>query len=522
MLLLDRLLGKAGWRFTPATADMGIERTRRLVIRKSAFQGGYLDPSSFISAVMGTANVPERLHIFSLGDFREAAGSKWDRIAGMVELASDNILRRHIDLNTDIYTRIDAETTLLFLPRSSRQKARACITGIARDLARHLFGDSVIAGRRPQVVTANIPMKEALAPDNRINTTVIREAAAKAGPAFALSPRPPGAAGQADLHRTSLADLIKEAEVVSLTAEAVSSTETSQCEAPLAAEPKWENLHICSRPAEAPTEEQKQLSESVLSLVWTPTWTTDRQAVSAFKAQVIRDDGKGQPLLEGVHAYGGTSSFGALTIDRFVAAQAALEMREYAFVRQQMELILPIHCSSLATHWRDYLMTPLNDCSGAFRRKLLKIEVFGLPPSIAAADLHDRLNPLEALGCDLLVRLPLSASGMAADLTHLRAVGIDLAELKEDDRVGDDELFLRLHRFQQTASHAGYGCYLWGVRRRPLIAKLLRAGIAMVNGPGIMSDIGHPYASVRTNVPIREHGRIDSKCPVPAVTGTIS
>ncbi len=496
---LARLLGKVGKVFGSAPRGRRGGRTGPSPFRTTIVsRAGYLDPGSFVTVVKRMAVTDEgrraRLHVFSLGDFRAAVGGKWGRLERLIEVATDSIIRRHINVRTDVFTHLDAETSLLAMPLVSRQEARVRVAAIARDLAVYLLGDAVIGGRRPQVVAANLPLGQAVAADGTIDAEAVQSAVAKAGAVLVAEPPGPGltATGLAELHRAGLAALLRDAELVALNdgspAEAADPAGTP------ADDPGWLDFHLRRRAEEALAGERPLLPETTLSLVWTPTWLTERQAVAAFHARVLRSDGEGRPLLEGAQAYAGTAPMGALTLDRFATAEATREARDLAFARQQMPLIVPIHWSSLAQRWRGYLLTAIDDCPPATRRKLLKIEVFGLPPTLAPAEIEDLLKPLEPLGCDLLLRLPLAAFDAPLPARGVRAVGIDLAALGEGERVGDDELFARLERCRDAARQAGCGCYLWGVRRRPLIARVARAGLAMVNGPGLMSDVARPYA----------------------------
>ena len=46
------------------------------------------------------------------------------------------------------------------------------------------------------------------------------------------------------------------------------------------------------------------------------------------------------------------------------------------------------------------------------------------------------------------------------------------------------------------AGHAGARCYLWGARRRRVVGGVVRNGFEMVNGPGLMRDVGAPAGVV--------------------------
>jgi hypothetical protein len=227
-------------------------------------------------------------------------------------------------------------------------------------------------------------------------------------------------------------------------------------------------------------------------MVWTPTWVTSRAAIGAFQARVIRQDREGGPSLEGIHAYANTSAIEALMLDRFVAKQAARELMRIYLSPQPVGMTVPIHWTSLPPKWRECIRLPFEDCPVQARRKFLKIEIFGLSERVPSNILYGLTQPLEKLGCDVIARLPLANPELASCLPSVRAVGVDLAELTETDRVGDDELFERLDNFRRVAREAHLAYYVWGLRRRPLISKVVQAGFSLVNGPGVMADLARP------------------------------
>ncbi|MBI3446548.1 MAG: hypothetical protein HY055_14620 [Magnetospirillum sp.] len=233
-------------------------------------------------------------------------------------------------------------------------------------------------------------------------------------------------------------------------------------------------------------------ADSSLTLVWTPTWVATRRAVGAFHAKVIRVDRDGAPPLEGVRAYTDAAPIESLTMDRFIATQAAYELKDLFYGRHKVGLTVPFHWMSLAPRWRDCIRIPFETCPPQALRKLLKIEIFGLSPAIPPHVINRLFEPLEKLDCPVMARLPLSAPGMVKALKGVRAIGIDLAELHDDEKVGDLELLQRMERFRDVAHKSGMACYVWGIRRRPLIAQVIKAGFSLVNGPGVMCDLAHP------------------------------
>lgn len=552
---------------------------------------GFLDPDTFARALIDSSSGGKaddhRLHVFSLHDFKEAVGGKWGRLAGLLEVAGDAIIRRHVDLSKDVITRLDAEIACLSMPTSTRQEARAKVASIASDLTTFLFGDAMVNGRRPQVVAANMPARDAVTDEGTLDHEAIRKAVARAGaalvaqsglsaphratlaamlppeaaaelraspvargPAFAISggdrpyrideskvpqwvseppkPRPSdqplptfrievgaqraeervmsmedGGLHGADAPRTTLrmegrtlngADA--ERTVLRMDSTALTGADAERrvmtVEGRQGAGADWLE-DVLDREAEARLASGRHLSpESSLTLVWTPTWVAAKRAVGAFHAKVIRVDKEGEPPLEGAYAYAGAAPIESLTMDRFVATQAAYELKDLFYGRQKVGLTVPFHWMSLAPRWRDCIRIPFESCPPQALRKHLKIEIFGLdqtvPPHVAAR----LFEPLEKLGCTLMARLPLSAPGMVKALRGVRAIGIDLAQLTPEERTGDLELLDRMERFRDVAHKSGMACYVWGIRRRPLIELVIRAGFSLVNGPGVMCDLSHP------------------------------
>ena len=524
---------------------------------------GYLAVDKFANELAqfkdGDSATQPRLHVFSLTDFRQAVGGKWEKLGALVEVAVESIIRRHVDSEKDIFTRLDAEIACLALPNTSRSETRTRVAAIARDISAHLFGDAVIDGRRPQVWAANMPIEAALTEDGDMDRAAIEDALAKAGAALmAGSSGLGGAGGRGDQamaapHRATLAVLMADDPTKPKGADAprtvfaISGGQRDSSDipsgrpdwaedqgkplagadaprrtmtvgkggaetarggkggaetarggnAPAASSPDWLDSQIQERGSAS----AKMTPESSLTLVWSPTWVTAKRAIGAFHARVIRSDRDNAPTLEGVNAYSGLAPVETLTLDRFTATQAAKELKGLFFTQQKIGLTVPVHWMSLAPRWRDCIRIPFEDCPPAARQKLLKMEVFGLSPSVPPHALRRMFEPLERIGCDVMARLPLSALDMIPSLSFLKAVGVDLAELGDDERVGDDDLFARLELFRAAAKKNKIACYVWGVRRRPLIARVVQSGFSLVNGPGVMCDLSHPQ------VPNRPAGR---------------
>ena len=457
---------------------------------RRSFRTGCLDPKTFVTVlgemIQADKSQDLRLQVFSLVEFREALASKWHRLGRLLEVAIPAIARQHINAEKDIFAQIDSEVSLLASTNTHRQQVRTCVASIARDVAHQLFGDAVINGRRPKVIITSIPLYSALATDGNLDHRAIATAIAQAE-SFLKPPQAvangPTAMDVAEPHRSTLAALMKEPLPIS-------SLSGGKAEVSVAL-PSWMDRQLDEQAVAAKSGDQLT-GDSSLTLLWTPTWVTAQSKLGAFQARLIRVDRDGEAPLEGSKAYQNITPVEALTLDRFVATQTAQELKKLHFANQHVGLVMPVYWLSLAPRWRDCVRLPIMDCPVAARRKFLKIEIFGISSAMPSYMFNYMFEPMEAVGCDVMVRLPLADAKVIPLLRSVKAVGIDLAELSGQDRVGDAELFRKITHFRATARNYDMACYIWGVRRRPLIAKMIENGFSFINGPGVMCDLGHP------------------------------
>lgn len=459
----------------PAGGAAGPARQRAAAV--SARRTGYLDPRSFVTALDGVfAAAPgprNRLSVLSLADFREAVGPKWPRLADKVATVADCVIRRHLDGGHDLFTQLDGETFVIAMPRCSREEARARITEIAEDLTVRLLGDGLVGGRRPAALAANLAFDEARAAGGGLDREAIRQAAEESRSLLAVARLAGAAAGaRGEPLLTSLADQ----------GEAVAG-------------PEWEYFHRAHAAAGPDLDERLRPlpRDAVLSVLWRPTWVADSEAICAYLARVVRIDHPGAAPVEGALAYPLADPAGVYAIDRFVVARAVRDLKAGEAAERRTAVILPLSWTSLTPERRGELLLPLADLHPRTRGQLLKIEVFNIPDDATGEQMAGLMDFFRHIGCAVMLRRHLEARppptlGPAPD------VGIDLAELRPDERVGDAELVARLERLKRAAEAGGQTCHLWGVRRRPVIARLVADGFRMINGPGLMADVGQPSA----------------------------
>jgi len=136
---------------------------------------------------------------------------------------------------------------------------------------------------------------------------------------------------------------------------------------------------------------------------------------------------------------------------------------------------------------------PFADIAEATRARRLVVDLFGVPADVSPRELTDTLRALRPVCRQVALRVRLGApkAGLAVDC-GAAMIGIDLAELALAERTDDQHLIVALARFQQAADQARIGAYVWGVRRRNVVARAVQAGFAMVNGAALMKDLGRP------------------------------
>lgn len=443
--------------------------------RRGRTRGPSIDP--FDQALARLAAAPDggagRLRVVSLADFHQAASAKWDRLADKVAMIADAVIRRHIGIG-NLFRRQGEDLWLLAFLNGDADAARAAAGRIAQDLSHHLLGDGCIGGDRPLALVAHVAAGRALASDGVLDERAVRTAVEEsrslieagagegpAGPAWRPLPRPDGRARAIAewraIHREQPADKPRD-------------------------EP-WSN--VAPLPADAH-----------LRLLWRPTWVAEGEAISAYCARLIRLDHAEAEPLEGPLAYPAEDTASILRLDRFVASAALSDLHAAHAAGRRASIIVPLCWTTLHQHG-SHLLQPFADLTEDMRRNWVRIEVFRVPDESDPADLEAVLAFARKLCGDVLLRLRLG-SPLLERMETMGAghVGLDLAELRPSERMNDDRLLSALEGLQDHALRAGAGCYLWSARRRQMVGGVVRNGFEMVNGPGLMRDVGRPAAVV--------------------------
>ncbi|WP_156520840.1 hypothetical protein [Magnetospirillum moscoviense] len=467
--LWSRLFGGAGHRKSssagaPASDGAGSakpEKQRRL--------------SPFEQAVQALAARPDggagRVRAVSLGDFREAVGDKWPRLADKVAIIVDNLIRRYIGAG-NAWQRHGEDSWLLAFTAIDADEARRIVTLIAQEISRHLLGEGCVGGERPLASAACLSAGKTLSADGRVDGRVVQTALAETH-AF-VEHLDPNAADPGWQRMEAPAHRVVDAQ-------------------------PWTPIVVAKKHlVPSPWQSVGALTgETRLSLLWRPTWVASSEAISAYCARVVRVDGPASPPLEGGQAYPEGDDATAFAIDRFVTANAMRDLKTALAAGRAGTVIVPLCWSSLRLDRRAALLPLFAELQADERQRHLSLEVFRIPDDAEPQAVAEVTRFLQGLCGDVLLRVRVSSDLLCrVDELGGAKVGLDLSELRDEERMNDQRLLQTLESLQCSATQAGAGCYLWSARRRNVVGEVVGSGFDMVNGPGLMKDVGRPAAVV--------------------------
>jgi hypothetical protein len=477
-------------------------------------QSAPLVGDSFALALEGVLQEDEgrfqtRLQIVSLIEFREAVGDKWHRVAEKVMLIAEGVINLHLGQGNVCGHRGPDFFVLVFRTCSAAEARRRAVL-IAQELGTRLVGDQFSGFQRPLALAAEVSLAEGINPEGGLNLASVRRAVGdmraiiaeelgeKAG---GLVLRTAGATDDDRPLRRSLLPGRPPEQATGLRRHLLPSV-PAVAKAPQpprvpSDDPGWQAQQPRRLAAECQPPQDTDVAPvppgAALQLLWRPTWVAAGEAIGASKAHVQRIDRPGETAKEGCLAYPDNDEASAQTLDRFVIASVVRGMLAAEAADNRTVAIVPMHWASLVSAERVSLTAPFADLSEAARTTRLVIDLFGVPAGVDARDLADTVRVLRPLCREVFLRVKLSSplTALAADC-GAAMVGLDLSELRHEERADDAPLLAALGRFRDTVLPTGLGCYIWGVRRRTVVVGTVLGGFAMVNGPGLMKDLGRP------------------------------
>ncbi len=466
-----------------------------------------------------------RLQVISLVEFREAVGERWPRFADKVMLIAEGVIHAHIGKG-NLFARQGQDFFLLVFRSCSQDEGRYRALTIAQELGVRLLGDQFEGLDRPLALAAEITLADAIA-DGRIDLAAIDSAVGQTrreqqdaeseqglrrslmpshftpdleeGPRRAFMPTPGEDLAEPDRHGV------------------IGELPAGRKKREPGPDPGWQPMAVEHRerttPAwqkmeggrKAPTDAPDQPTlppppplrpanagplapTTRLSVAWRPTWMAKGESIAAYGARIRRRDET--DLLEGGRAYGADAET-AIALDRAVLEAVAAELAGGAAGRGI--LILPLHWATVTSPRRMSVTAIVTALPEASRNDRLIVELFGVPADIGARSLTDAVRAARGLGREAWLRTSLGQpmAALAADC-GCTAIGVDLDDIAADFGMTDAALLAHLGQFRDEAGRARLDGYVWGCRRRALVAGAVRAGLAFVNGPALMKDMERP------------------------------
>jgi hypothetical protein len=168
-----------------------------------------------------------------------------------------------------------------------------------------------------------------------------------------------------------------------------------------------------------------------------------------------------------------------------------------ALLRDNCTLLLsmPVHFETLgAVGRRRQFVEALGKCLDDRGRKLLRIEIEGVPQGVPPARLIEIVAPLRPHCCAIMLQLPLETT----DFSNVRgcgalAIGCDIT----GHRGAEFMLMQAMNRFARAvADKPGLPSDLHGANSLSMVTAALGAGFAYIDGDAVAKLIDHPRGLV--------------------------
>ena len=432
--------------------------------------------------------IKAKLHVISLVEYRESVSDKWPRLVDKVAIIVDQVVRRNIGRG-NTFCRDGEECWILAFPELSIEDARRRTIAVVEELGRFLYGQQQGDGQeRPVALAAEIAVSEAIGADGELVRSRIQTAVADV---------------RANISVTGLPYLPAQGVKSGPTANDPLQGWSALDRGPdlRKEDMKWETIEATGAKKPAAYLDPSIVGPippgAALALVWRPTWVAVGEAISAYSARVVRRDHEKADPVEGCWAYPEGDVATAITLDRYVVNAAVRDIRNAARNAQegvpQPSVILPLSWQSLSSEQRQGVIVGLSDLTQETRNTRLVIEIFHIPDGTTTPELESAVSFVGALCREVLVRTRLLShrTSVAAEI-GVSKVGLDLSELRPEEKMDDEQLLAVLARIQEETARDGIGCYLWSARRKRVVGGVVQGGFDMVNGPGLMKDIPRP------------------------------
>ena len=385
-----------------------------------------------------------RVNMIGMHKIKERFGADWEKFAERADRIARNTIERHL-VSGDIYTCLHRVVYVVVFARLSAHQAQVKCALIADEIAKALLGEE-----GTDLLTVKTSVK-AIDGSFRLENIKLTE---KVG----------GADG--------------ELEFVEEETEAAATNAVDK--------------------AAAPTNSQNLLAG--LSFAYRPMWDSGRNVVSAYRctAQVPSIDNGTVPVDAGfidARIVVGNEAAVIYRLDEAVRDQVLKDLE--ALLRDNCTLLLslPVHFETLgAIGRRRQFVEELGKQLDDRGRKLLLIEIEGVPQGVPPARLIEIVAPLRPHCRAIMLQLPLETT----DFSNVRgcgalAIGCDITAHPGSEFM----LMQQMNRFARAAADkVGVPSYLHGANSLSMVTAALGAGFAYIDGDAVAELIDHPRGLV--------------------------
>jgi hypothetical protein len=390
------------------------------------------------------------------GKIRARFGSSWERVADRAERIARNTIERYLTRG-DIYGAVEGPAYVIVFAQLSEEKAKAKCVLIAQQIAKALVGE------------------------NGVDVLDIKGGAANADGSYSLQDVPIDDGfllGLAAMDQIEVGDQSDAHDPAG--AKATAEGKPSRDVRPAA--PK-------AAPAAAPDPFPN------LRLLYKPIWDRARNVVSTYlcTGRLPSTDGSGVWWDGAMMTQGNLAE--RAQFDEAVLARALDHLADLVRENRVALVAVSLHFETLgASACRRRIAQLLRDRVAAAERKLLLIEIDGVPAGAVQARLVDMITPLRPNCRAVMLRLPIET----VDFTSFKgcgahALGVDIAGHASAELV----VMQQMNRFARLAREkVGLQSCLFGADSTSLATAALGAGFDYIGGDAVAKPVDHPRGLV--------------------------
>lgn len=453
-----------------------------------------------------------KVHIISLGDFRNAVGDKWTRLSPKVTLIAESIIQRNI--GTGNLFRSYLGDLFFFVYRTvDNDEGRRRTQLIADELGRRLVGAAFAGAEAARVGIGEADAKDLIAAGGSIDAGAVRavvkpsravptatEAAPKETPASGRADGPAWTEGKWDGRKDgpdgptppSAPTEEKPEAVGEWTSQehdgpekpGVRMVKIERTKPPPPAEPLWVPL--------SKSKSDRELGEiggEPVTVIFRPTWNALNQAVDVHHCLPSMKENKLSRTGEDVFAIAGGAA-GIVRLDGLVVREALRALVNLNQSGSKGTLVVPLHYGSLGRPMWPSLLPLFLDCAEGIRLLGLVIEVVSVPPRASAEEITGRIETVRPYCRGVTIRTDL-LTPRPGELLKTMPDGLSVSMTDVPAGSRDEETLSRAMTALKQETGELPVC-LWGVQRRQEALLALEAGFTWINGSALMTDLPEP------------------------------